>query len=85
AGVAGKLFTGFAVGWFLFGGIAHVATEFNFSWNDFVSGAVAGTVGWILTKFISKRSFKKGKSANLRIIDISFPEPTLDSNTRGYP
>ncbi|MGB4959706.1 MAG: hypothetical protein WBO36_09530 [Saprospiraceae bacterium] len=85
AGAAGKLFTGFAAGWFLFGGIAHVATEFNFSWNDFVIGAVAGTVGWILTKFISKRSFKIGKSANLRIIDIRFPEPTLDSNTRGYP
>jgi len=69
----GKLFTGFGAGWLLFGGVAQVADDFKFTWGTFAIGAVAVGLGWILNKFISKRIYKMGKNANLRIIDISFP------------
>ena len=82
----GKLFTGFGAGWFLFGGIAHFASDYKFTWGSFAIGAVATGVGWLLNKVVSKRTFKIGKTANLRIIDISFPAPAdarMQSNS--YP
>lgn len=81
----GKLFTGFGAGWFLFGGIAHFTSNYNFSWGTFAIGAVAIGVGWLFNKVVSKRTFRMGKNGNLRIIDISFPEPVNSSNAKSIP
>lgn len=75
ADAAGKLFLGFGAGWLVFGGIAHVASDYKFTWGTVAIGAVSMGIGWLFQKVASKRTFKMGKNANLRIIDISFPEP----------
>ena len=83
----GRLFSGFGAGWLLFGGVAQIAGDYEFTWGTFAIGAVAVGLGWILNKFVSKRTYKMGKNANLRIIDISFPmapNPRVQSNG-GYP
>ncbi|MBK8515058.1 MAG: hypothetical protein IPL55_01825 [Saprospiraceae bacterium] len=74
----GQLLTGFGGGWFLFGGIAQLAGKYSFTWGTFAIGAVAIGVGWILNKFVSRRTFKINKNGNLRIIDISFPAKNPD-------
>lgn len=68
----GQVLTGFGAAWFLFGGVAQLAGKYEFSWGTFAIGAVAAGVGWILNKFVSRRTFRIGKNGNLRIIDISF-------------
>jgi high-affinity Fe2+/Pb2+ permease len=83
----GRLFSGFGAGWLLFGGVAQIAGDYEFTWGTFAIGAVAVGLGWILNKFVSKKTYKMGKNANLRIIDISFsltPVPTVQTNG-GYP
>ncbi|MBP6566020.1 MAG: hypothetical protein KA270_02570 [Saprospiraceae bacterium] len=83
----GQLFSGFGAGWLLFGGVAQIAGDYEFTWGTFAIGAVAVGLGWILNKFVSKKTYKMGKNANLRIIDISFsltPVPTVQTNG-GYP
>lgn len=82
-----RLFSGFGAGWLLFGGVAQIAGDYKFTWGTFAIGAVAVGLGWILNKFISKRTYKMGKNANLRIIDISFPiMPVAKERTSGgYP
>lgn len=83
----GRLFSGFGAGWLLFGGVAQLAGDYEFTWGTFAIGAVAVGLGWILNKFVSKKIYKMGKNANLRIIDISFPSvPAVKTNTGGgYP
>lgn len=75
AKIGGKVLSGFGAGWFLFGTIAHLATPNKLRWSDVAIGATAVTLGWILSKFISKKSYKIGKNANLRLLDVSFPTP----------
>jgi len=77
ASAFGKMFTGFGAGWFLFGGIAQLAGDYKFSWGTFAIGAVSLGVGWLLNKVVSKKTYKMGKNANLRILDISFPSVQL--------
>jgi hypothetical protein len=69
----GHVFLGFGSGWFVFGGIASLAGKYSFTTGTFAIGAVALGIGWLMNKIISRRTFKIGKSGNLRIIDISFP------------
>jgi hypothetical protein len=80
----GKLLTGFGAGWFLFGGIAHFASGYQFTVGNFVVGGVALGIGWLLNKIVSKKTYTIGKTANLRIIDISFPKPRIDMSN-DYP
>lgn len=75
AQIGGKVLSGFGAGWFLFGTIAHFATENKLRWTDVAIGATAVVIGWVLTKFISKKTYKMGKNANLRLLDVSFPTP----------
>jgi hypothetical protein len=75
ANIAGKAFTTFGSGWLLFGGIAHVARGDEFTWSTFAIGAVAVGIGVLFSRIASKRKYTIGKNANLRIIDISFPDP----------
>ena len=72
----GQVLTGFGGAWFLFGGVAQLAGKYEFSWGTFAIGAVSVGVGWILNKFVSRRTFRIGKNGNLRIIDISFTNMT---------
>jgi hypothetical protein len=83
----GRLFSGFGAGWLLFGGVAQLAGDYEFTWGTFAIGAVAVGLGWILNKFVSRKMYKIGKNANLRIIDISFPSgPAVNMNRGGgYP
>ena len=71
----GSVLSGFGAGWLLFGGIAHFASDNTFTWSTFAIGTTASVLGWILRKFISKKTYKMGKSANLRALDVSFPAP----------
>jgi len=73
--VVGKILTTFGSAWFVFGGIAHLATDYDFTWRDFTIGAVGVGLGWLITKFASSRTYKLGKKHRLRIVDISFPAP----------
>jgi hypothetical protein len=73
--VVGKILTTFGSAWFVFGGIAHLATDYTFTWRDFTIGAVGVGLGWLITKFASSRTYKVGKKHRLRIVDISFPSP----------
>ncbi|MBK9257022.1 MAG: hypothetical protein IPM42_16195 [Saprospiraceae bacterium] len=59
--------------WWAYGGIIHLFTPNKFTWGTFAIGATAVGVGWLLKKFVSRRTFKIKKTANLRILDISFP------------
>lgn len=72
---AGKMLMAFSAGWFLFGGVAVLANNIKFNWGTFAIGAVAGGLGWFMDKVISRKNYKIGKNAQLRIIDISFPTP----------
>jgi hypothetical protein len=74
--VLGKILTTFGSAWFVFGGIAHLATDYTFTWRDFTIGAVGVGLGWLITKFASRRTYKLGKKHRLRVVDISFPTPT---------
>ena len=85
ADAAGKLFLGFGAGWLVFGGLAHVATDYKFTWGTFAVGAVAMGVGWLFNKVAAKKTYRMGKNANLRIIDISFPEPQKVNTSPGFP
>lgn len=73
--VVGKILTTFGSAWFVFGGIAHLTTDYTFTWRDFTIGAVGVGLGWLITKFASSRTYKLGKKHRLRIVDISFPAP----------
>jgi hypothetical protein len=73
--IVGKILTTFGSAWFVFGGIAHLATDYTFTWRDFTIGAVGVGLGWLITKFASSRTYKVGKKHRLRIVDISFPSP----------
>jgi len=75
AKIGGKVLMGFGAGWFLFGTIANFATENKLRWTDVAIGATALTIGWILSRFISKKTYKMGKNGNLRLLDVSFPTP----------
>ena len=85
AAAVGKLFTGFGAGWIVFGGLAHISTDYKFTWGTFAVGAVAMGVGWLFNKIVAKKTYKMGKNANLRIIDISFPEPQTSPSIQGFP
>jgi len=86
AAAVGKLFQGFGAGWIVFGGLAHIATDYTFTWGTFAIGAVATGLGWLFNKVVAKKTYRMGKNANLRIIDISFPEPsTVPSPINGTP
>ena len=85
AKMAGKTFQGFGAGWLLFGGIAHFASNNKFTWSTFIIGSTAMAIGWILDKFVSKRTLKMGKTANLRLLDISFPSPEEMLIKKAYP
>jgi hypothetical protein len=75
----GALFKTFGAGWFLFGGIAHFTSETNkFTWGQFGIGATAIGIGYLFDKVASKRIYKMGKNANLRLLDISFPASSKD-------
>jgi hypothetical protein len=80
AKAAGQLFSGFGLGYFLFGGIADLTGDYKFTWTNFAIGSVSVGLGWLLNKIVSKRTFTIGKNGVLRIIDISFPEPTSASD-----
>jgi hypothetical protein len=73
--LVGKILTTFGSAWFVFGGIAHLATDYTFTWRDFTIGAVGVGLGWLITKFASSRTYKVGTKHRLRIVDISFPPP----------
>ncbi len=73
--VVGRILTTFGSAWFVFGGVAHLATDYTFTWRDFTIGAVGVGLGWLITKFASSRTYKLGKKHRLRIVDISFPTP----------
>ncbi len=75
AQIGGKVLSGFGAGWLLFGTIANFTTDNKLSWTDVAIGATAVTLGWILSKFISKKTYKIGGNANLRLLDVSFPTP----------
>lgn len=86
AAAVGKLFTGFGTGWLVFGGIAQLAGRYKFTWSTFAIGVVAVGIGWLFNKIVSKRTFRIGKNANLRIIDISFPNVApLKKGSMNYP
>jgi hypothetical protein len=82
---AGKMLMGFGTGWVVFGGLAHVTTEYKFTWGTFAVGAVAVGVGWLFNKVVAKKTYRMGKNANLRIIDISFPDPQSIPLIQGQP
>ncbi|MBK9152356.1 MAG: hypothetical protein IPM26_15865 [Saprospiraceae bacterium] len=61
--------------WWTYGAIIHIFTENKFTWSTFAIGATAAGIGFILKKWVSRRTFKIKKNANLRILDVSFPTP----------
>jgi hypothetical protein len=61
--------------WWTYGGIIHLFTENKFTWSTFAIGATSVGIGYILKKWVSKRTLKIKKNANLRMLDISFPSP----------
>lgn len=61
--------------WWTYGGLIHLFTDNKFTWSTFAIGATSVGIGYILKKWVSKRTFKIKKNANLRILDISFPSP----------
>ena len=77
ANAFGLLFMGFGSSWFLFGTIAHFTTDNKFTWTNFAIGSTALAIGVLFRKIVSKRTFKIGKSARLRLVDISFPSPEI--------
>ncbi|MFT6333696.1 MAG: hypothetical protein ACI86M_003045 [Saprospiraceae bacterium] len=77
ANTMGYMLQTFGVAWFGFGGIAHFTTSnFSFGVDTLAIGATAIASGWIIRKFLKHKKYKVGRRNRLKILDLSWPEPT---------
>lgn len=75
--VTGTMLQTFGLAWFGFGGIAHFATDsFEFGVDTALIGGTAIFSGWILKKLFKYKKYRIGKKNRLKILDLSWPEPT---------
>ena len=66
----------FAAVYMVYGGIAMLATDFRFTGVQLILGGGAYVGGWLLKKLFYKNTYALGDKHRLRILDISWPEPT---------
>jgi len=78
ANLFGHLFSKFGTAWVVFGAIA-VAQGDDISVSQYVIGGVAIALGWLLRKVFGKKKIKMGKRNRLRIMDIRFPSPSIQT------
>ena len=77
ANTIGYMLQTFGVAWFAFGGVAHFTTSsFDFGMDTFVIGGTAIASGWLIRKLFKFKKYKIGKKVRLKILDLSWPEPT---------
>lgn len=73
----GYMLQTFGVAWFAFGGVAHFTTSsFDFGMDTFVIGGTALASGWLIRKLFKYKKYKIGKKVRLKILDLSWPDPT---------
>lgn len=78
--IAGHMFSKFAAGWLLYGAYASIVDSgYKMSFTEVIIGAVIGGVGWLFRKLFGKKNYPMGKFYNLRIMDIRFPPPVLQT------
>lgn len=66
----------FSAGWFVYGGIATLASsEYNMSRSEVIIGGAIAALGYLIKKLFYKRNIKLGKQHRLRIVDIRMFNP----------
>lgn len=65
-----NLLMGFGVTWFAFAGILELTDNWDFGTDTAIIGGTAIGSGFLIKKTMSKRKYKMGKNARLRIIDL---------------
>ncbi|NNF22396.1 MAG: hypothetical protein HKN67_10660 [Saprospiraceae bacterium] len=69
----------FSAGWFLYGGIASLASsEYTMSKREIIIGGAIAAAGFLINKLLYKRNIKLGKQHRLRIVDIRMFNPYPD-------
>lgn len=64
------LFNSFGISWFVFAGILHITDRWEFGRDTAIIGGSALTLGYGVKKTFGKKTFKMGKNARVRIIDL---------------
>jgi len=78
--VAGHMFSKFAAGWLVYGAYASIVDSgYKMSLTEVIIGAVLGSVGWLFRKLFGKKKYTMGKFYNIRIMDIRFPAPYIQT------
>jgi hypothetical protein len=76
--IVGKGFMTFGSGWFLFGGLGSLyEMRLIMTGSQIALGGAAMVVGYIFWKYASQRTVKLGTQNRLRLLDISFPAPSI--------
>lgn len=70
--IASKFFLIFGASWLAYGLIALIFGLPNVVPQDLLIGVISLLLGWLVSRF-SKRKFRIGKQARIRLIDITFP------------
>jgi len=78
--ILGHTFSTFAAGWLVFGSYATlVDSGYKISRTEVVIGVVGATIGWLVRKLFGKKKYTMGKLYRLRIMDIRFPAPAIQT------
>lgn len=69
----GNRFMQFSAVWFLYGGIASVASDgFSIGRNEILVGATMAVSGFLMRSFFHKKKVRLGKKKRLRVMDLRF-------------
>lgn len=78
--ILGHFLSKFAAGWLVFGAYASLADSgYKMSWTEVIIGTVAAGVGWLMRKLFGKKKYPMEKFYRLRIMDIRFPTPYIQT------
>ena len=66
----GKKLIQFGVVWYVYGGVAVLASDFQFGQTQAIIGAIPIALGFLMRKIFGKRIFRFGKKYSLRIVDL---------------
>jgi len=78
--ILGHFLSKFAAGWLVFGAYASlVDSGYKMSFTEVIIGAVAAGLGWLMRKLFGKKKYPMEKFYRLRIMDIRFPSPVIQT------
>ncbi len=77
ANTLGYMLQTFGAAWFGFGGVAHFTDDnFSFGGDTLAIGGTAIASGWLIRKLLKYKKYKIGRRNRLRILDLSWPDPS---------